>query len=90
MTFRQRDIWQQPTPKGDISYSELYHWRKVAKWRNLTWEAFCDLESDAQAGYIAEYECDARLSTLEAEWQRKEQERKSRQARMRARPTRRK
>jgi hypothetical protein len=85
VTFRSRDIWQQQAPPGDISYSELYHWRTVAKWRGLTWEAFCDLDTDSQAGYIAEYECVMRLQTLEAEHQRKEQERKARQARMTAR-----
>jgi hypothetical protein len=89
VTFRNRDIWQQSSPKGDVSYSAIFHWRKVAKWRGLTWEVFCELEPDAQAGYIAEYECEARLSSLEAEHQRKEQERKSRQARMNARGKRR-
>jgi hypothetical protein len=65
-------------PAGGASYSQVYHWRSVARWRGLTWEAFCELDVDAQAGYIAEYETEMRLAALEAEWQRKELERKSR------------
>lgn len=38
---------------------------------------------DAQAGYIAEYETELRLNALEAEWQRREMERKQKAAQQR-------
>lgn len=63
-------------PAGNASYSAVYHWRSVARWRGITWEAWCDLDTDAQAGYIAEYETEMRLRALEAEWQRKTMERR--------------
>jgi uncharacterized protein (DUF2235 family) len=61
----------------------VYHWRSAARWRGLTWEHWCRLDVDAQAGYLAEYETELRLSALEAEWQRKEQERKQKAAQQR-------
>jgi hypothetical protein len=54
--------------------------RCAAKWRGITWEYFSRLETQAQAGYLAEYETAMRLAALEADAQRKEQTRKQRQA----------
>lgn len=70
-------------PRGRASYSQVYHWRSAARWRGLTWEQWCELDADAQAGYIAEYETELRLSALEAEWQRKETERRQKAAQQR-------
>jgi hypothetical protein len=55
--------------------------RSAAKWRGITWEYFSELDTQAQAGYLAEYETAGRLQALEAEHQRREQARKQRQAR---------
>lgn len=55
----------------------------MARWRGLTWEQFCRLAIDAQAGYIAEYETEMRMQALEAEWQRKEAERRQKAAQQR-------
>ena len=84
MTFQGRDIWRITTPKGDVSYHRLYHWRSAARWRGLTWEAFAELDESAQAAYIAEYETALRLETLQAETRRKADARAARQARARA------
>ena len=72
-----------PAPAGRSAYSALYHWRCVARWRGLTWEAFRMLPPDDQAGYIAEYETAMRLDALEAEAQRKAAEARLKGARAR-------
>lgn len=76
-TFRGKALDRWPTRTGRSSYSTLYHWRCVARWRGLTWEYFSRLPPDAQAGYIAEYETAHRLEYLEAEAARKEAERRA-------------
>lgn len=38
----------------------------VARWRNLTWEYFRDLESDDQAAYVAEYDVHMKFGYLDA------------------------
>lgn len=77
MTFLNRPLARWTAPTGRSRYSELYHWRCVARWRGLTWEAFRRLHPDDQAGYIAEYETALKLDTLEAEAARKEAERRA-------------
>jgi hypothetical protein len=70
----------QSAPKSETGYSILYHMRSAVKWRGLTWEYFCELDEQAQAGYVAEYETAMRLGALEAEAQRKAMKRRQRQA----------
>jgi len=70
-------VWSLPAPASKAGYSRTYHWRRAARWRGLSWEQWCRLEPDAQAGYIAEYESELRLAVLESEHQRKELERKA-------------
>ena len=76
-TFRGKPLDRWPTRTGYSSYSTLYHWRCVARWRGLTWEYFRRLPPDDQAAYIAEYETALRIENLEAEAQRKEAERRA-------------
>lgn len=66
-----------------MSYSQVYHWREAARFALVPWHAFTRLDVDDQAGIIAHYETERRIAALEAEWQRKELERKQRAAQQR-------
>lgn len=45
-----------PTRGGPQKFNWLYKLRMVARWRDLSWEYFRELDTDDQAAYVAEYE----------------------------------
>lgn len=49
----------------------------------MPWHVFTRLDVDDQAGIIAHYETERRIAVLEAEWQRKEIERRQKAAQQR-------
>jgi hypothetical protein len=67
VSWSGKALERYPAGRGRAAYATVYHWRRVAKWRGLTWEYFRKLAPDDQAGYIAEYETEAHLDHLEAE-----------------------
>jgi hypothetical protein len=68
------DRWR--VPSGATRYSWGFHLRRVARWRGMAWEAFSELDVDAQAAYIAEYETEQRISAVEYERQRPKRKRR--------------
>jgi len=65
-------------PKGHTRFSWLFYLRRVARWRGLTWEYFREQDTDDQAAYVAEYEIETKLDTLEAMEQIRKQRRRGR------------
>lgn len=81
MTFQGRSIWVQSVDKAQYSHSIVFSLRRVARWIPMRWETFCHLPEQEQAGYIAHYETEMRLSALEHAEQQRQNERKQRRAR---------
>jgi hypothetical protein len=54
----------------------LYTLRRVAKWRDLTWEYFTQLDPDDAAAYVAEYLTETELESHEAMYQARKQRRR--------------
>lgn len=79
--FLGRPLERHRSPRGRASYSALFEWRTVARWRGLTWEYFRRLAPDDQAAYIAEYRTTLKLDGLEAREAQKDAERHARRAR---------
>ncbi len=76
--WQGRPLERWPTPAGKVSYSQIFHWRRCAHWRGLTWEYFSRLPIEAQAAYVAEYETATKLEALEIESARKAAEQRAR------------
>lgn len=66
-----------------MSYSQVYHWREAARFARVPWHVFRRLDVDDQAAIIAHYETERRIAAVEAEWQRKESERRQKAAQQR-------
>jgi hypothetical protein len=49
-----------------VRFSWLFYLRRVARWRSLPWEYFRELDTDDQAAYVAEYEIEMKLDSLDA------------------------
>ena len=51
-------------PKGQTEYSYELHCREAARWANLTWSEFSDLDEEDQADTVAHYEIIHRLEAI--------------------------
>lgn len=51
---------------GNVKFSWIFHLRRVAQWRGLTWEYFRELDIDDQAAYAAEYAIEHELEYHDA------------------------
>lgn len=66
MTWKGTPIDRLTVPHAPARMGWQFVMRRVARWRGLTWEYFRKLDSDDQAAYIAEYECEMKLEALDA------------------------
>lgn len=85
MTWRKRDIWDVRVAQSDFSMHSLYVMRQAAHWCHLTWEYFSRLPTQAQAGYIAEYQTAMRIAAIEAMVAQARQKRAQAQGQMKRR-----
>jgi hypothetical protein len=81
VTYQGKPLDRWPLPHGDATYEDVFHWRTVARWRGITWEAWEALDAWDQAGYLAEYAAVTKLQWLQAETDRKRAEARAKAAR---------
>jgi hypothetical protein len=66
VTWKGTPIDRLTAPKSLAKLGWLFVLRRVARWRGLTWESFRRLDTDDAAAYVAEYECEMKLESLDA------------------------
>ena len=57
-------MFQIRVPRAGLSYSEVYEWRETARWHQMEWADFCELDGDDQSALVAHYQTHRQIEAV--------------------------